>query len=273
MLNKVEARTAQGGLFTLSLINPDLGFKVRNVEGLDPVKANIVSSSQALLDAEVFQSSRREKRQIKIKMGVEPDWVLTTVEDLREQLYNYFMPKTEVLLSFYRTGKPALNIVGIVEEFDMPLFTADPEATITLLCLDSDFIDPTPVVVNGNTVSTNATQTINYSGNIETGIVFTMNVNRTMSGFTLYNTLVDDTLRQLTFAYALLAGDVVTISTVPGNKYVRVTRGGVTTDILYAMSPTSNWLQFFKGDNRFRAYATGAAVPFTIAYTKRYGGL
>ena len=142
-----------------------------------------------------------------------------------------------------------------------------------MICLDSDFIDPTPVVVNGTTVASTTTQTIDYAGNIETGIVFQLNVNRAMAGFTLYNTLNDDTLRQLAFVYSLINGDVVTISTVPGDKYVRLTRAGNTTDIVYAMAPTSNWLQFFKGANKFRAYAPGAAVPFTITYTKRYGGL
>lgn len=273
MLNKVEVTNAQGIMLPLSLVNPDLGFKVRDVEGLDPVKATIVSSSQALLDAKVYQSSQREERNIKIKMGVEPDWILTTVEDLREQLYDYFMPKAILYQKYYRDGKPPVDIVGYVESFDFPLFTADPVGTASIICLDSDFVDPVPVVLPGSTVSTLVETPYTYAGNIETGFVFQLNVNRDLSGFTLYNTAADSVLKQLAFVYPLINGDVVRISTVPGDKYVRVTRGGVTSDILYAMSPTSNWLQFFKGVNKFRAYAEGASIPYTITYKTRYGGL
>lgn len=272
-LSKIEARTAQGAMLPLSLTNPDLGFKVRNVDGLDPVKANIVSSSQALLDAEQYQSSRRVTRNIVIKIGVEPDWITTSVQDLRDMLYDFFMPKNQSFQRYFRDGKNPVDIMGYVEDFSFPLFTADPEATISLICLDSDFVDSVMITLSLGTVPTALQYPLDYEGNIETGFVFTLRVNRSIPGFTLYNSPADGSLHQLVFLYPLVNGDIVQISTVNGNKYVTLTRSGVVTDILYAMSPSSDWIQLFKGVNNFRAFVDGGSIPFDLTYQNRYGGL
>jgi hypothetical protein len=78
---------------------------------------------------------------------------------------------------------------------------------------------------------------------------------------------------QMDFAGSLVSGDVLTISTVSGNKYVTLKRASVVSSLLYGISPTSKWLEFLPGDNYIRVYATGATIPYTITYTKRYGGL
>jgi hypothetical protein len=77
------------------------------------------------------------------------------------------------------------------------------------------------------------------------------------------------------FSASLVAGDIVTISTVRGNKQVTLNRGGTLSSLLYAMSSQSiNWVELIPGgDNVIRFYATGAAIPFDLTYTPRYGGL
>jgi hypothetical protein len=100
MLTKVEVRASQGGFISLPLDDASSGYIVQSVEGLDPVKATLVSSSFAQQDGSKYQSSRRESRNIKLTLGLEPDWVNDTVRSLRSRLYSTFMPKNAVDMTF-----------------------------------------------------------------------------------------------------------------------------------------------------------------------------
>lgn len=276
MLDKVEVLTEQGVLLTLPLQDISQGYSVQDIEGLDPVKATIVSSTFGQMDGEQYQSSRREKRNIILTLGYEPDFVTGTVQDLRKRLYAFFMPKSRVLLRFFQTGEPVVQIYGRVESFDSPKFAKEPSAVISVLCFDPDFYDPTPVVLTGNTTSNTTETTHLYPGTVESGILFKLLVNRNdLTEFTIYHRPPDDSLRSLDFGTAtpLQSGDVLSISTIPGNKYVTLTRGGVDTSFLFGISPQSNWINLFPGNNKLRIYAEGAAVPYRIEYTTKIGAL
>lgn len=274
MLERIEAISNQGALLNLPLEDLDHGFLLENVEGLDPVKATITSSSFAQLDGSQYQSSRREERNIKLTISLVPDFsVNESVRDLRRRLYNYFMSKAAVDLRFYDSDGSVAYISGRVESFETGLFTAEPSVDISIICFDPDFYDPTPVHTTGNTVSNTDEIKITYDGSVETGIVFTLSVNRAMTAFTIYHRDPSGALRQLDFAGTLQAGDVLTISTVQGDKYARLLRAGVQTSFLYAVSPQSSWLELQPGDNFVRVYATGAGVPFAIDHIQKYGGL
>jgi hypothetical protein len=71
----------------------------------------------------------------------------------------------------------------------------------------------------------------------------------------------------------LVAGDVLSINTVTGSKGATLTRAGVESSVLYGISPQSSWLELMPGVNTIRVYATGAAIPLSIEYINRYGGL
>jgi len=276
MLTKVEVRTDRGLLSTLSLMEVIDGVFVEDIDGLDPVKATLISSSFAQIDGEQYQSARREKRNLIFKLALKPDYSVEAVQAIRQRLYRFFMPKARLRMKFFVAGLPEpLDIVGRVESFDAPRFTQEPTATLSILCFDPDFVLPTPVVISGNTVSTTAETTHNYEGTVETGYLFTLNVNRNLSEFTIYHRPPDDSLLQLEFAAptSLIAGDVLRISTITGNKYATLTRAGVNSSILFGISPQSNWVNMYEGPNKFRVYAEGAAVPFTIEYTTKIGAI
>lgn len=275
MISSIEVRNAQGGLLTLTLDDPSTGFLIEDIGGLGPVKANLVSSGFAGVDGEEYQSGRREARDIVFKINLEPDYVTQSVFSLRQTLYDFFMPKEEVFLTFNLTsgGASEVTINGRTETFDPDIFTAEPSVTISVRCFKPNFLDPTLVTVNDNTVSTTVNTALVYPGSVETGFEFTLNVNRTLTEFSIYSTPPDGRLRTLDFAAALQDLDVLKISTVSGSKGVWLTRAGIETSLLYAISPQSDWVTLFKGTNSLRAYAVGAAIPYTIKYTSKYGGL
>lgn len=277
MLTKVEVVTETGLILELPLEDPQEGYLIQDISGLDPVKATIVSSSFAQIDGSQYQASRRENRNIVIKLGLEPDFINTTVRALRTRLYGYFMPKSHVLLRFTIEGEGVVEIRGRVETFVSPLFVKEPDATISILCFDPDFYEPEPLVFAGNTNDTGDELLLNYKGSVDTGFLFEIYVDRPIAGFTINHRAGDDEFGSLEFTTPLQAGDVVQISTVVGNKFAYLTRttGGVTYEgsILYGVSPHANWISLLPGDNFIRVYVEGLAIPYTIEYTHKYGGL
>lgn len=273
MLTKLDVSTSQGDLISFQLDDDASGFLVLGIEGLDPVKATLVSSSFAGVDGEQYQSARRETRNIKLIVGLDPDPLTDSVRGLRKRLYGFFMPKSEVTLTFYDDEGPTVNIVGRVESLESPLFTQEPAVDISIICYDPDFTDPTSVHLTGTTTSGTLQTAISYDGTVDTGTVITLNVNRTMSDFTIYHQPPNDDLRQLDFSAPLVAGDVLTISSVTGDKGVTLNRGGTISSLLYGMSPQSSWIELMPGLNNISFYATGAGVPYTIDYVNKYGGL
>lgn len=273
MLNLVEVRTDRGLLLSLPLFDQAEGYLIKDMGGLDPVDATLVYSSMANQDDEQEQSSKRVKRNIVLKLGYQPDYINDSVKVLRDRLYGFFMPKSQVRLRFYSDDMPTVEIVGRVEKMSAPLFAQDPEATISILCAKSNFVGMGTVTFGGNTTSGVIDLNQTYDGTIETGGLFRITPNRAMSGFTIYNRLPDDSVQSQAFVYPLLAGDILEINSVPLNKSARLTRAGSTTSVLYGISPYSQWTNLYPGVNKLRVTDPGAAVPWTFAYANKYGGL
>lgn len=273
MITKVEVRTVSGSLLTMELEDVSDGIVLEEILGLDPVKATLVSSSFAQMDGAQYHSSRREPRNLMFKLGLEPDYITESVRDVRTRLYGFFMPKSEIRVRFFMLDGLIVEITGRVETFESAMFAKDPKVDISVMCFDPDFIVLDEIVLEGDTVDTEIPVEVEYEGTVETGIVLVLNVDRTLTEFTVYHRPPDGVVRNLDFAAALEAGDVVTISTVVGDKYATLVRSATESSILYGVSPQSNWHQLEQGDNELWVYAVGAGVPYEISYTPRYGGL
>jgi hypothetical protein len=274
MLTQVKATSVQGSLLTLPFGEITAGVYIKEIEGLDPVKASIVSTSFPNKNGVVYQTSRREARDIKLKLGIEPDYISEEPKDVRRRLYQFFMSNTMVDLEFIDSDGLSVKISGMNETFESPLFVQEPGAEISIHCFDSDFVDlNNQIELFGNTVSNTLDTTIEYEGSVETGIEFYLEVDRDVDEFTIYNTMPNGQIRQLDFSWPLHAGDQVNFVTTPGNKRIELVRAGVTSSLLYAMSPQSSWIDFYPGTNLFRVYAEGAPIDYLLYYFNRYGGL
>lgn len=273
MITMFEVTNRQGNLLSFQMDDISNGYSVQDIGGLGPVKATLVSSSFAGVDGEQYQSARRETRNITIKLGLEPDYFTQSVDDLRSRLYGFYMPKSEIYLKFYKTNGLVVNITGRVETCEPDIFSQEPTMDISVICYDPDFVIPDLVTLTGTSVSSTTNTIIEYPGTVDTGIVFTFNINRSLTDFTIYHQPPGDDLRQLDFSGPLVADDVLTISTVTGDKGATLNHLGTSTSVLYAISPQSNWIELAPGENQFRVYAPGAGVPYTVDYITRYGGL
>lgn len=271
MVIRLEARSDNGFIYTFLYDAINSGFYIKDIEGLDPVKANLVTSSYANLDGTQYQSSRRESRTLVLKIGMEE--ADNTIQEQRRRLYNVFMPKSRVSLRFFMADGLVVDISGRVETNDASMFTREPTMTVSILCFDPDFEDSALYTVSGGTTSGTSTIAIPYIGTVDTGFIFRMTVNRNIASFSLNLTGPDNQTRVLEFVAPLLTGDLIRISTKPGDKWARRTRSGSVTSLLYGVSPYSDWLRLAPGTNALRVSTSGAAIPFTLEYTDKYGAL
>ena len=208
-----------------------------------------------------------------MKLGFAPDYIATTVASLKSNLYNYLLPKAQIQIGFWIDGTLSRITQGVVETFQNSAFSADPEVDVSIICFDPDFYETAPESVSGSTVSSTTTQTVSYAGTSDAGVILTLDVNATMSGFTIYNTRPDSQVQEFDVTASLLSGDVVIVTSIAGFKSIILDRSGLKTSLLYAVDPTSDWISLMKGSNLFRVHSSVTSVPYVLEYTAKYGAL
>lgn len=274
---KVEVMNSQGNLLTLTLDDISNGYVVKGVDGLDPVKATMVSSNFATMAGQQYQASNRDIRNIIISLGYAPNFSANeTVRALRSRLYQFFMPDSPVTLTFYMQDELVVTIDGRVESCGAPLFVADPQTDVSIVCFNPDFIDVELIQMHSTFLTTDtAPQPIEVVGTIPTGLtLFQFTAAKTLTGFTIYHTTPGGVLRTMEISAPLILGDVVTMCTIEGQKSITRTRTGVATSLLWAVSPQSAWVELQPGTNQFymNASSTNPSTIF-VDYYNRYGGL
>ena len=254
-------------------IGASTGYQLEEVRGLDPVKADISSSSFGQHDGSQYQSSRRGERNIVMVIGLVPDFVTNTVQSLRLDLARLLMPKRPVTLRMIDSDGSVVSIAGRVESFEAPLFTRTPKADISIICFDPDFKSHALTTKTGSSVTDITNTAIQYDGSVDTGFLFEMPVNRATNelALVLVNSMGES--QRVDFAMALSAGDKIEIGSNFGEKGVWVTKDGLRTPALYTITPNSNFLVLSPGVNQFRVQMAGAAIPWSIKYYERYGSL
>ena len=271
MLTGIEVRNKKGKLvLTLPVAASKLGdpYITKDIEGLGPVKADISTAGYANHDGGVLQASRVGLRNITFKVGYRPDYRSNqSVQTLRRELYSYFPPKGEVRLRILSDDYQSVDIVGTVESHDPVLFTQDPEVQISVLCVDPDLKAITETSISS---FNNLPIIVSYFGTSASGFLFELFVNRPVSLVTLKNNVNPN----IVYSTPLIAGDVLSISTIRGDKYVRRTRGGVVTDDLDGLTAGSLSMVFDSETESFYATIAGANdIPYRVTFTPRYVGV
>lgn len=147
MLTKVEVVGSSAGTLGIALDGQG-PIQIRDISGLEPVKAEITSvpSNQ---DGDLFQHVRLGKRNIVLKLGLNPNWVDQTMSSLRRMLYAHFSPTTWRILKFYSDDMVTVQIGGYVESLEPNMFSQDPEMQVSVICLKPNFIGPNATVYAG----------------------------------------------------------------------------------------------------------------------------
>lgn len=302
MIKSIKVTNPKGESLVLDLFHPEKsGLIVRSISGLGPPKANINSTDLATADGALYSSARASTRNIVFNLQF---MFAPTIEDSRQLTYKYFPLKKLVKIEV-ETDNRSLETSGYVESNSPDIFSKEETTQISILCLNPFFYDPNPSVtqfatvtpafefpfsnesttddmIEFGTINLDTRSTIDYVGDVDTGVLITIHAMGTVSGtLTIYNV---ETQEKMAVDLAKLktligkeygSGDDILISTVSGDKYVQVLHDGKYTNAIAAIEKLADWFQVSVGKNIFNFTVTKGIENLTMSFSYRnaYGGI
>jgi len=276
----------------------DANWVISSLTGIDPGQAQINMTELSTNDGSLFNSARLVSREIVITAHLLPN-----LEINRHVLYSYFPLKSKVNLRF-KTDTRNCSIDGYVKGVEIGINDKHEIAQITVDCPDPLFYDIamssaafsgiigkftfpfcnnslTEKLIEFSTIESTTENVVFYEGDAEVGFTILLSFFGSCTGIGIYNTgthekieIDTDIVEELT-GEAIQTGDVIEISTVKGQKYIHLIRGGVTYNILNSISDDSDWFQLVRGNNIF-AYTCDSGelnVRFQVEYRTAYVGV
>lgn len=232
MLQKVEVYTYLGyKVYTFGVADSsDSVYSATKIEGLTPVKGDFNLFELPNHDGAYMNSSRVGVRNIVITVhfGSLPG----RVEEFRRELYKLLAPNMPVTLKFvYGSDSVNRKIDAYLEVFDSEIFSNKPTMDLNFICPDPYFRN---TLSHKETLTTGTYSEDRYAlGSAESGFGLTVYGNLSAEYYSIWNNIDDP----LVIRVRTGGGTKLSISTQPGNKYVR----------LYAADGTySNALQYIE---------------------------
>lgn len=301
MIKSVTVTNPKGEVLKLELMDPESsGLVVQSITGLGPSKANINSMALATMDGSIFSSARATERNIVITLSMLP---IPSVEGARQLTYKFFPVKKQITL-LVETNNRLVETTGCVESNEPDIFSKQETTQISILCTDPYFYEAannemafvgvqsvfefpfendslTENLLEFGEIRLDTRANLDYEGDADTGVIINIHVSGEASGITLYNTVTRESMKIDTNKIAAITGiapmqgDDIIISTIKGDKYVRLLRNGAYTNIIAALNKDADWFQLTNGRNTFSFTADRGEnnLIITFNYRNAYGGV
>lgn len=305
MIKSITVTNHLGDSLTMDLMRPEKsGFIVTNVEGLEPPKADINMAEVSTNDGGVFNSARATTRNVVLYLDFYDGNPSESVEDIRHKSYKYFPTKQKVKLVI-ETDRRVSEVEGYVESNKPIIFDRKTGTQISILCpypyvyahdevTTTVFSGITPAfefpfsnesttenLLEMGIIENAAEQVIYYTGDSQIGMTISMFALGEATHITIHNVrtreqmkIDTDRLAEMTGS-GITAGDLITISTVKGDKWVKLLRNGIEYNILNCLSRDADWFALSKGDNIFAytAESGSSMLQFKIENRIVYEGV
>lgn len=267
-----ELPLGEGGRAEADLI------QIRNITGLNPVKASVTTSPYGSVDGASFTGSSVLTRNIVLTLHPNPDWFNWTYESLRQLIYSYFMPKRATRLVFISDEIVPVEIFGVVEGVEANLFAKDIELTVSIVCPYPYFTAVDPTVVTGQTVrSGGAATVVEYNGTIETGINVKVTAVSAPNPTDIAIQIGDPRLTYFAVLATVDTSNYFEMNSVAMQKYVQsINIGtGVITNLLSKVhiQEGSAWPLLQPGENEFVVITDQGVQDWELSFYERFGGL
>lgn len=296
MIRSVTVVNASGEALKITLNNPEPkhGLLITNIDGLGPAKAKVNVTERATTDGSIYNSARLETRNIVISLRFTFAPTIEDVRQLtyryfpiKKYITLFFETDNRTVYStgYVETNEPSIfskdegaqisiicpdpyfydavsrnnqtQFSGVEALFHFP-FNNTHEVEITSSDPET-YGERTKVtkqpMVMGN-IFTLTQATIEYNGDSDVGVVFTLHALGTVKNVSLYNIdtrgymFIDtEKLEQLT-GKGFIAGDDIIVNTNTGYKSVTLLRDGHEINILNCVNRNADWFRLVKGDNR-----------------------
>lgn len=286
MLTEVKAYSSSPSAPTLLLSDTgraetDL-IQIRNIEGLDPVKASINTSPLGDLDGVSHVGSNVPSRNIVLTIHPNPDWNVWSFESLRRLIYTYFMPKQLTRLVFYSDDILPVEISGIVESVEANLFSKDPEFLVSIICPDPYFTALDPIILTGQTLRPEdrvdgEVEVIDYIGTIPTGfyvkVIFISGSVPTVIG--IHTGDIASPIVGFTVNAGVSGSLYFEMNSISMKKFVQNVNigAGVIDNLLSEVHEDSLWPILLPGENKFSVITDVGVQDWELIYFEKFGGL
>lgn len=301
MIRSVTITNPQGESLKLELTNPESsGLAVDSITGLGPSKVNIGSTELATMDGSIFASARAQERNIVFNLIMLP---IPSIESARQNTYKFFPIKKPITI-LVETDNRYVETVGYVESNEPDIFSKQESTQISIICPDPFFYEETvnemgfvgvqsvfefefennsltEDLIEFGEIRLDTRADLNYEGDVDTGVLISIHAYDMASNITLYNTVTRESMHIDTDKIETITGkafgqsDDILISTVKGNKYVKLLRDGAYTNIIAVIDKDSDWFQLTNGVNTFSFTAEEGEDKLLVTFTYRnaYGGV
>lgn len=252
--------------------------QVRNITGLDPVKASVNTSPLGSVDGESYVGSSVLGRNIVLTLHPNPDWDTWSFESLRRLLYSYFMPKSLSRLVFNSDDLVPVEIFGIVESVEVNMFSKDPELLVSIICPDPHFSAVDPTVITGQTIREGGlVSLVEYNGTIETGMRVKVTSVTAPDPTDIAIQIGDPTLTYFATEAEVDSTTYFEVSSFPTRKYVQNVEigSGIITNLLPKVHTQegSAWPLLQPGENEFAVVTDQGVQDWELIFYERFGGL
>lgn len=249
-------------------------YYVKSITGLEPPGRNIGLSRTA--SGGKFQGVTVEDREVVVLIGLNPNEAKgETPKLLRDNLYTMiytgYDPKVDIQLM---QGKMHIaHEYAYVSKFEASIFDANPAVQITFTCLNPTFRAFVATHLAPASLS-EAHPNIYNKGTAETGFQFAVKFTGTMQKWFIKQ--AENQNVGMTFDMEFHTGDVLAVSTIPGQKYVHWNKNrGKVTNKLGILTADSEWIQLHPGHNHFVVPKTTGLWSWkgNLTFVPRYAGV
>lgn len=285
----------------LRLTQNESKYQILSIDGLYPPNAQINTSTVAGMDGSKFNSSKLNERAITITIKICGD-----IEKNRIELYSYFNTK-QWCKFYYKNDSRDVYIEGWTEAHNVPQFTNDEIAQITILCpnpyfkaideiitdaskvlekfefpftfgdegaTNDDSSDVTDAAIIFSEIDTNKITNVINNSESETGLIINVEFLKGVNKLLIKNT---GNGQEMIFNYNFLEDDKLIIDTNKGNKSITLIRNAEEINVFPALKKGSVFFQLEIGDNYFSYLADDGTnddgIVVTFKHYTIYGGV
>jgi hypothetical protein len=250
--------------------------QIRNIDGLDPVKASVNTTPFGSVDGTSYVGSSVASRNLVLTVRPNPDWDDWTQAQLRRLIYSYFMPKRPSRLVFYSDDLIPVEITGIVEGVDNNQFSKDPEFLISVVCPYPYFTALEPTVLTGQ-ANPEDPVIVAYEGSVEAGFQLKVTAVDPPDPTGIGIQIGDPVISSLDVVTSVDNLKYFEMSSVPMRKYVQTINllTGVITNLLSKthVEEGSAWPMLQPGDNELFVITDEGTQDWELTYFACFGGL
>lgn len=261
-------------------------YNVVYTEGLTPVKANINTTTNGVVDGTFYNSSFLTQRPISI--DIVPGG---NIEEKRLELYRIFRPKKKIEVHV-KSKSRKLHIECVVEDLAVglhekkqcirvsliapqPYFLNENETVVDQSAVASDFEFPFEIPEDGiefGNITKERDITITNDGEETSGLIIEIVALNTVINPVIYN---KTTKEKFAIRITMEKGDKIEINTHKGRKKIELKRGNIAFNILNKIEKNTKWLTVEMGDNTFSYECESGEEDMQINYrfSELYGGI